>query len=133
MPSRLPSPTTPTWSPPRKPKATSQVENGDLTAPAPEAVEPDEVDIHGQGWIYLTHPEVGGPARYPVEVADDMYAQGWARPGDVEAPRLEDQTKADLQAQLKELGLPTSGTKQELIDRLAEYEDAPVEPDTEEQ
>lgn len=104
------------------------VENGELTAPAPEAVEPDEVDVHGQGWIYLTHPEVGGPARYPVEVADDMYAQGWVSPADAEAAALEESTKADLQAQLKELGLPVSGTKQELIDRLAEYEaDEPVE------
>jgi hypothetical protein len=45
---------------------------------------------------------------------------------------LEEQTVAELKAELKERGLPTSGTKQELIDRLSEDDIATVEPDTEE-
>jgi hypothetical protein len=42
----------------------------------------------------------------------------------------DDRTKAELQAELRERDLPVSGTKQELIDRLADADEADETDDT---
>jgi hypothetical protein len=99
-------------------------------SPEQGEVDADEVDDRGQGWVYVQHSETGGNARVPVEVYGDWAGNGWVQTSAVAA--LEDKKVADLKAELKERGLPTSGTKPELIDRLSEDDIATVEPDNEE-
>jgi SAP domain len=99
---------------------------------ADTSVEAAEVDGHGIGWVYVEQTIDGTlrTARIPLEpgVLEDHRDKGWRLVGETES--AEDKTVAELRAELKNKGLPTSGTKQELIDRLNE---APVEPDTTEE
>ncbi|MGH9248106.1 MAG: hypothetical protein ACRD0W_01090 [Acidimicrobiales bacterium] len=53
-----------------------KVDDPDQAFPA-VAVEPDEIDARGQGWVFLEHPETGGTARVPVEVVDAERKKGW--------------------------------------------------------
>jgi SAP domain len=113
-----------------------QVDDPTAVGTADVADEVAEVDDRGIGWLHIVHDETNGTARIPNQpgVLADFREKGWRLAGEPsEADELETQTVAELKAELKERGLPTSGPKQELIDRLTEDDDqAPVEPDTKE-
>lgn len=82
--------------------------NADVDPGQPGHVETDD-DRHGD----------------PVEDGQTATLEG--DPGDTQAPEAVDYntfTAEELRAELKERKLPTSGTKPELVDRLAENDDA---------
>jgi hypothetical protein len=95
--------------------------------------------FEGQPPVRMRHAEVDEE----IVVAEGSAAlhaeRGWQRVEDVEMAALEDQTLQQLKEQARERGLPVSGTKAELIERLAEEPDEqqddeqPAEPATTEE
>jgi hypothetical protein len=74
-------------------KSRGFVEADDPEAPKPGPdVEPDEVDIHGQGWVYVRHSETGGDARVPVEVLASWHKYGWEHVAELEAAAAKKKT-----------------------------------------
>ena len=58
-----------------------------------------------------------------IFVVDEVLAENRYLAHQVEKPEETDLTVAELKEQLKELGLPTSGNKAELIERLNEAQE----------
>lgn len=87
--------------------------------------------------VRMTHPDLPGQPYF----ADDgqvphLRAAGWVvapPPAEPEGDGLEDLTVAELQDRLRVAGLPVSGAKAELLQRLREVsQQAGVEPAPEE-
>lgn len=92
--------------------------------------------FEGQPPVRMRHPEVDEEITVAESAAPLHASQGWQRVDEVEAAALEDQTVAALREQARARGLPVSGSKAELIERLSEpydnVEPEPAEPGEEE-
>ena len=87
--------------------------------------------FEGQPPVRMRHPEVDEEITVAESAAPQHASQGWQRVDEVEAAALEDQTVAALREQARARGLPVSGSKAELIERLSEevdQDDAGDEP-----
>ena len=82
---------------------------------------------NGPGWVVMHHPDI--PGEY-AEATEDAYhgvwePKGWLLVTDEDRARsLSGMKKADLQAEAARLGLDTSGTADELRERLTTAREA---------
>lgn len=109
------------------------VEGEDLTdvEPLPAELQPFE----GQPTFRMRHPDVEGDPVTAAESQVPFYRErGWVLVEEEEEAAeeevaLEDSTVAQLQDQARELGLPVSGTKAELVERISSaVEEAGAQP-----
>jgi hypothetical protein len=90
--------------------------------------------FEGQPVVKMAHPQVEGD---PIDAAESQVPffaeRGWQRVDEAEAQELEDLTVEQLKEQARERGLPVSGTKAELLERLQERDsDQPAAPASQE-
>jgi hypothetical protein len=78
--------------------------------------------FEGQPVVRIYHPELD---RYEVvaeSAVPEHRSHGWVLAEDAVAAELEDKTVAELKEEAKARGLPVSGTKEELRERITEYD-----------
>jgi len=104
---------------------------------------PEELQrFEGEGQVYIKHPVTGGTAFLPASSVPYWRSQGWeiVDPDAETEAAMDDKNLAELKAEAKARGLPVSGTKDELRERIADHDaqnqteagDQPAQPSEEE-
>lgn len=113
-----------------------QVEEGQ--AEQGESFPPEAGRFEGQAEVTLYHPALDAETVVPESAVPHWRGLGWLRPGidepqaspEIPAPDdLDSLTVADLQDALRARGLPTSGVKAELVERIRSASKAAPEDD----
>jgi hypothetical protein len=87
-----------------------------------EEIPPDLQRFDGQEQVRMRHPdlaEIITVARAAVPVHRSV---GWLEVDEEQKAELEDKTVADLKEEARARGLQVSGTKDELVERIREYD-----------
>lgn len=81
---------------------------------------------NGPGWLVMSHPDIDGYAETTEEAFAVVYeAKGWTAVTDADRTRaLTGLRKSDLQAEAARLGLDTTGTADDLRERIITHKGA---------
>lgn len=86
---------------------------------------PEELQrFEGEAQVYIRHPVTGATAFLPASAVPHWRSVGWevVDPDAEQEAALDDKNLAELKDEAKTRGLPSSGTKDELRERIADYD-----------